>query len=148
MIRPLASCLAIVLSTGAAHAESRLTYYPAGPKAPFSTAAQVDDMLYLSGQIGLNAEGKLAEGLEGQTRQIMTNIQTTLAAHGGSLDDVFKCTVFLADMSTWGQFNKVYVTYFKPDRLPTRSALGANGLAANAALELECVAFLPRERAH
>ena len=76
----------------------------------------------------------------------MANIQKTLAAHGASFDDVFKCTVFLADMKTWGEFNKYYVTYFKPDRLPSRSALGVAALAAGAALELECVAFVPRDR--
>jgi 2-iminobutanoate/2-iminopropanoate deaminase len=44
-------------------------------------------------------------------------------------------------MSKWRDFNKVYVTYFKPERLPARSALGANGLALGAQIELECWAF-------
>jgi 2-iminobutanoate/2-iminopropanoate deaminase len=47
----------------------------------------------------------------------------------------------IADMAKWGDFNKVYVTYFKPDRLPARSAFGANGLALGAQVELECIAY-------
>ncbi|WP_260854925.1 RidA family protein [Mesorhizobium amorphae] len=49
----------------------------------------------------------------------------------------------LADMSKWGDFNRVYLEYFAPDRLPARSAFGANGLALGAQLELECMAYMP-----
>jgi enamine deaminase RidA (YjgF/YER057c/UK114 family) len=76
----------------------------------------------------------------------MDNIGAVLAAHGLGFDDVFKCTVMLADMSQWGEFNKVYVGYFKPDRRPARSAFGANGLALGAALEVECWAHAPPVR--
>ena len=59
------------------------------------------------------------------------------------MNDVVKCTVFLADVSQWGEFNQVYTTYFsKP--YPARSALGANGLALGAALEVECIAAFPQ----
>jgi enamine deaminase RidA (YjgF/YER057c/UK114 family) len=44
----------------------------------------------------------------------------------------------LADMSEWDRMNRIYVTYFRADRLPARSALGANGLARGARIELEC----------
>ena len=62
---------------------------------------------------------------------MMENIGEVLKASGLTFD-VFKCTAMLADMSKWRDFNKVYVTYFKPERLPARSALGANGLALGA----------------
>jgi enamine deaminase RidA (YjgF/YER057c/UK114 family) len=64
-----------------------------------------------------------------------------LKANGLTFDDVFKCTVMPADTSKWGDFNKIYVTYFNPDGLPARSALGANGLALGAQVELECWTF-------
>ena len=57
--------------------------------------------------------------------------------------DVVKCTVMLADMSEWAEFNAIYTTYFAPDRLPARSAFGCNGLALGAKLELECLARYP-----
>jgi reactive intermediate/imine deaminase len=110
---------------------------------PFSDAVKVGDILYLSGQIG-NLHGKLElapGGIEAQTRQMMENIARILNANGRSFDDVFKCTVMLADMSQWAAFNKIYITYFRPHRLPARSAFGADGLALGAAVEMECCAW-------
>ena len=116
----------------------------ADPKAPFSAAVRVDNILYLSGQIGVGADGRLPPQFADQARQTLENVAATLKASGSSLDDVFKCTVMLADMSRWEEFNRIYVTYFKPERLPARSAIGANGLALRAMLELECSAYSPR----
>ncbi len=109
---------------------------------PFSSAVRVDNTLYLSGNLG-NIPGtvELAEGgIAGETRQTMENIKAVLEQFGSSMDEVVKCTVFLADMAEWGAMNEVYKTYFtKP---PARSALGANGLALGARVEIECIAVL------
>lgn len=113
-------------------------------KVPFSAAVRVGDVLYLSGQLG-NVPGKLElvpGGMEAEARQTMENIKTVLAENGLTFDNVFKATVMLADMSKWAEFNKVYVTYFKPDRLPARSAFGASALALGAQVELECMAYI------
>lgn len=114
-------------------------------KLPFSQAVRVGDILYLSGALG-NVPGKLElvpGGLEAETRQTMENIGETLKRNGLSFADVFKCTVMLADMSKWTEFNKVYLEYFDAGRLPARSAFGANGLALGAQVELECMAVFP-----
>jgi reactive intermediate/imine deaminase len=113
-------------------------------KLPFSQAVRVGDVLYLSGALG-NLPGTrqvVAGGIEAETRQTMENIGAVLKANGLSFDDIFKCTVMLADMAKWEAFNKVYVTYFKPDRLPARSAFGAGGLAFGAEVELEVMAYV------
>jgi reactive intermediate/imine deaminase len=117
-----------------------MKFTPAFEGAPFSSAVEVDGILYMSGQIGTGADGKLVEGWEAQSRQVMDNIAATLKAHGRTMDDVFKCTVMIEDMAKWADFNKIYVTYFKPGRLPARSAIGADGLAMGAAVEVECLA--------
>jgi len=112
---------------------------------PFSDAVRVGDMLCLSGQIG-NEPGQLRlvpGGIEAETRQMMDNIARVLNAAGCSFDDVFKCTVMLADMAEWAMFNAVYVNYFRPGRLPARSAFAASGLALGAAVEMECWAWAP-----
>ena len=112
------------------------------PDLPFSSAVRAGDTLYLSGNIG-NLPGTLelaAGGIEGETRQTMDNIAATLEAFGSSMDDVVKCSVFLADMSEWGAMNEVYRTYFRNP--PARSALGASGLALDARVEIECIAVL------
>jgi reactive intermediate/imine deaminase len=108
---------------------------------PFSEAVRVGNVLYLSGQIGIvPGSMKLAPGgLKEETRQTMENIKTSLEAHGYSLSDLIKCTVMLADISEWAAFNEVYKTFFQK-RFPARSALGTNGLALGARVEVECIA--------
>ena len=115
-------------------------------KLPFSQAVQVGDILYISGALG-NIPGKLelvSGGLEAQTHQTMDNIGHVLRENGLTFRDVFKCTVMLADMTKWAEFNKIYVGYFNPERLPARSAFGASGLALGAEVEVECLAHMPK----
>lgn len=113
-----------------------------GRDLPFSSAVRVDDILYLSGNIG-NIPGTLdlAEGgIQGETRQTMENISAVLEQFGSSMDNVVKCSVFLADMAEWGAMNEVYKTFFRNP--PARSALGASGLALGARVEIECIAVV------
>lgn len=106
---------------------------------PFSDAVRVGHMLYLSGQIGTDSTFALVPGgIKAEAKQTMENVRAVLERHGSSLDNVVKCTVMLADMGEWGAFNEVYVGYFRKERLPARSALGANGLALGARVEVEC----------
>ena len=109
---------------------------------PFSSAVRVDNMLYLSGSIGLvPGTRQLAEGgIEGETKQALENISQTLQTFGSSMDKVIKCTVFLADMREWGAMNDVYRTFFPNP--PARSALGTSGLALNSRVEIECIAVV------
>ena len=104
---------------------------------------RVDDTLYVSGMVGVTP-GTLQlvpGGIEPESRQTMENIRMTLEEHGATMDDIIKCTVMLADISEWGTFNEIYKTYFT-DRYPARSALGANGLALGARVEVECIAVV------
>ncbi|MGB5629285.1 MAG: RidA family protein [Woeseiaceae bacterium] len=109
---------------------------------PFSSAVRVDNTLYLSGNLGnIPGTSEMAEGgIEGETRQTMENIKRVLEQFGSSMDEVVKCTVFLADMSEWGAMNGVYRTYFTNP--PARSALGVSGLALGARVEIECIAVI------
>jgi 2-iminobutanoate/2-iminopropanoate deaminase len=113
---------------------------------PFSDATEVGGVLYLSGQIGAipGQDQVVPGGIEAETVQVMANIGAILAKRGLAHDDLFKCTVMLADMKQWDAFNRIYVTYFKPGRFPSRSAFGSNGLARGAAVELECWANTAR----
>lgn len=149
----LACCAGLALTTGAASAGAgdtgspALEFMPAETagtiKLPFSDAVRVGDLLFLSGKIGnLPGTSKLAPGgIQGQTKQALENIATSLERYGSSLQQVVKCTVFLADMSEWAEMNKVYVQFFPHDP-PARSAVGVNGLALGALTEIECIAVL------
>jgi enamine deaminase RidA (YjgF/YER057c/UK114 family) len=81
-------------------------------------------------------------GIEAEAHQTMQNIAHVLNKHGLTFDAVFRAQVMLADMAEWDAFNKVYITYFKPTRLPARSAWGCSGLALGARCEVECWAAL------
>ena len=115
----------------------------AGQPLPFSSAVRIGDILYMSGQMGFCEDGSLPEDMEGQARQTMENIRAVLASAGLGFADVFHCTVMLADMGQWTDFNKVYLEYFS-EPLPTRSAFGASGLALGGLVELECQAYAGR----
>jgi 2-iminobutanoate/2-iminopropanoate deaminase len=112
-----------------------------GQPLPFSDAVRVGDVLYLSGQLGIGADGKLPEGIEAQTKQALENIGAILKRAGLRYQDVFHCTAMLSDMANWPAMNKVYVTYFPEGKRPARSAFGTNGLALGALIELECQAY-------
>jgi 2-iminobutanoate/2-iminopropanoate deaminase len=112
-----------------------------GAPLPFSEAVKVGKTLYVSGQIGVTP-GTLVlvpGGIGAESHQVMDNIKAILERHGSSLDQVVKCTVFMADIKEWPAFNEVYRGYFK-EHFPARSALAASGLAFNARVEVECLA--------
>ena len=96
-------------------------------------------MLYLSGQIG-SAPGSttvVEGGIQAETRQALENIKAVLERYGSSMERVVKCTAMIDDMSEWPAMNEVYSQYF-PGPKPARSAIGADGLALGARVELEC----------
>jgi 2-iminobutanoate/2-iminopropanoate deaminase len=115
----------------------------------FSTAVRNGDLLFLSGQIGTvpgTSPPQLVEGgVEAETRQAFENIRTVLATAGLDLDNVVKCTVFLADIGDYDAMNSAYVTFF-PDVPPARSAMAGSGLALGARVEVECIAAYPPGR--
>lgn len=110
------------------------------PQNPFSPAVRVGNWIFLAGQIGTDASGKLVPGgIQAEARQALNNIKDVLEKSGSSLDRVVKCTVFMADMKEWPAMNEIYATYFR-NHFPARSAFGSTGLALNARMEIECIA--------
>lgn len=113
-----------------------------GKTYPFSEAVRAGDMLYLAGEVGLGADGKLAPGgVKAETKQVMDNIGANLARHHSSFDQVVQCTVALADIKEWADFNEVYKGYFGK-HFPARMAYGASGLALGARVEVQCNAVV------
>ena len=98
------------------------------PKAigPYSQAIEIDNTLYLAGQIGLDpASGKLVDGgIEKQTDRVMKNLQAVLDAAGYTFDNVVQTQVFVADLNDYKAMNDVYAKYFS-DAPPTRAAVQA-----------------------
>lgn len=150
-MRPCCAYLALLLllpacrSTGPEATPSTIIFLTstADTGLPFSEVVQVDNLLFLSGQLGINpATNQLAPGgIAAETSQAMTNIRNILERHGASMERVVKCTVMLADIREWPAMNEAYVAFF-PQNEPARSAFGADGLALGARVEIECIAAL------
>lgn len=113
------------------------------PEAIFSPAIQFGDLLFVSGAGAHDpATHKVVEGpFQNQVKQCLENIKTVLEAAGSSLDRVLKCTVFLTDISKWGEMNVVYHQYFPTDP-PARSTVGVKDLPGDSPVEIECIAYV------
>jgi 2-iminobutanoate/2-iminopropanoate deaminase len=120
-----------------------LEYFPmpGDQSLPFSEAVRVGNILFVSGQVGVRpgTTTLVAGGFEAEARQALANVKAALERHGSSMNAVAKCTVFLADIKDWPRFNTIYREFFSPGHMPARSALGANGLAIDARVEVECI---------
>lgn len=116
-----------------------------GPKAvgPYSTAAILDGICYLSGVIPVDPEtGRLAASdVAGQARQVFENMKTVLGELELSMADILKTTVFLTDLAAFGAVNEIYAEYFGPD-YPARSCVQVSALPMGAQIEVEAVASL------
>jgi len=111
---------------------------PDAPAAvgPFSQAVKVGNMLYLSGQLGIDpSTGKMAEGFEAQVRQAMDNAGVILKEAGFSFDDVVQNQVFVKDMSNYGTFNGIYKEYFTKD-YPARALLEVSRIPVDGLVEI------------
>ncbi len=109
------------------------------PVGPYSQAIRVDSSVFVAGQVGMDpATGELAAGIGAQTRQALQNLAAVLEASGGSLDNVVKTTVFLADLDHFAQMNEVYAEFFT-DNPPARSAVQVARLPLDALIEIEAI---------
>ena len=109
-----------------------------GDGLPFSTAVWIDDMLYLSGTIGL-ADGAVPDTPEEEARNVLDNIKGTLEGEGLTMDDLVSVQVFCSDVSYYQAFNGVYKTYFTKT-FPARAFVGVGTLLFDARFEVQVVA--------
>lgn len=111
-----------------------------GAIGPYSQAVKAGNLIFVSGQLPINAAtGEMPSDIKGQTAQSIENIRHILAEAGATLDNVVKTTVFLADMSLFGDMNEVYAQYFKAV-YPARAAFAVKELPKKALVEIEVVA--------
>lgn len=115
----------------------------AQPVGPYNQAVQVDNMLYVSGQIPLDPEtGELIKGgVEEQTRMVMQNLGAILEAAGMDFSNVIKCSIFITDMHEFPKLNKVYASYFENDP-PARETVQVGALPKFVDVEISCIASI------
>jgi 2-iminobutanoate/2-iminopropanoate deaminase len=107
---------------------------------PYSQAIEVDNFIYLSGQLGMNKEsGKLEEGIEAQTRQAFQNISYVLEEANLTMNNIVKVLVLLKDINDFGTVNTIYAEYFS-EPYPARSAFAVQDLPLGGLVEIEVIA--------
>lgn len=113
-----------------------------GAIGPYSQAVQAGNLIFVSGQLPINAEtGEMPSDIKAQTRESIKNIKAILAEAGATLDNVVKTTVFLADMEYFAPMNEVYAEEFKAV-FPARCAFAVKELPKKALVEIEVIASL------
>ena len=119
------------------------------PKAlgPYSQAIRIEGLIFTAGQVGLDpATMELVEGgVEGQTRQVLTNLQHVLESADSGLNFVVKTTVFLQDMGDFARMNVIYAEFF-PENPPARSTVQVAALPKGALVEIDGTALINQAR--
>lgn len=114
------------------------------PVGPYNQAVVAKGaMVFVAGQIPLNAEGNLVgeDDIKAQTNQVIKNIQAILTEAGTNLDAVVKTSVFLSDLTNFASMNEVYGKYFSNDS-PARACVEVSRLPKDVLVEIECIAVL------
>jgi len=110
---------------------------------PYSQALDTGNMLFISGQIPIDpATGVMADTVEEQAKQVLTNIKNILAEAGLSMNDVVKTSVFLADLGDFAKVNEVYASFFA-EPYPARSCVQVAAIPKGAKVEIETIAVRP-----
>ena len=135
--------LTVALLTAAGHplSSAKRAINPPGTAEglPFSNGILVANTLYVAGQEGLD-NGKLRPGGIGpETQAALENIKKIVEAAGLQMTDVASVNVYLADISEFGEMNKVYKTFF-PEPRPARATVQVAGLVNNARVEIAAIA--------
>lgn len=114
---------------------------------PYSQGVRAGGWLFVSGQIPLDPRtGSLVDGgIREQTRQALENIRAIVEAAGGTLADVVKTTVLIADMADFAAMNEVYASFFVADP-PARAAYQVAKLPRDARIEIEAIVYLGEKR--
>lgn len=111
-----------------------------GAIGPYSQGIAAGGLVFVSGQIGADPGGTVADGVEAQARRALQNVAAVLEAAGSSMAQVVKTTVFLKDMNQFAAMNAVYATFF-PDPAPARSTVEVARLPRDVLVEVEAIAL-------
>ncbi|MCF6173601.1 MAG: RidA family protein [Campylobacteraceae bacterium] len=108
---------------------------------PYSQAIGLDNLIFTSGQIGLDNNGVLVKGgIKEQTTQVLANLSEVLKEANSSLSKVVKTTIFLADMNDFAEVNKIYAQFFGNHK-PARSTVAVMTLPLNVKIEIDAIAL-------
>jgi 2-iminobutanoate/2-iminopropanoate deaminase len=123
----------------------RIQNVPGAPQAvgPYSIYTEANGFMFLSGQIGLDPlTGKLKEGVQEQTKQLLKNVETILESRELIFSNICKSTIFLTNMADFTLVNQIYGEKFE-DAKPARSTVAVSALPLGALVEMEFLVAVP-----
>ena len=113
-------------------------------QAPLTPGVRFHHLVFVSGQVPRDAEGKTPAGIKAQTELTLRNLQAVLEAAGGSLANVVRCGCYLTNMADFAGFNEVYRQFFIGDPLPARTTVEVTRLASpDFSVEVDAIAIVP-----
>jgi reactive intermediate/imine deaminase len=145
-----AACAALALGAALVSAQgsgARRVISPPGAAlvGPYSPGVLAGDFLYVSGQGGRDASGRLPDTFDGQVRQTLENLKTIVEAAGLTLQHVAYSHVYLTDMGHYDAMDRVWREFF-PTAPPARAVVGVYRLPTDIAVEINAVAVRDRTR--
>lgn len=115
------------------------------PKGHYSQAVRIGNLLFISGQLPLTADGHqvVAGGIREETEQVLANIRAIVEAAEGTIADIVQCTIYVSDIAHWSEVNAIYGTFFgKVPVLPARAVVPVKEMHYGARIEIQAIAFL------
>jgi 2-iminobutanoate/2-iminopropanoate deaminase len=115
------------------------------PRGPYSPAVRAGDFLFVSGQVPVNQQTQKIElsDVQGETRLVLSNLKLVLEGAGASIEDVVKCSVFLANAADFAAMNEVYAEFFGEAK-PARTTIVCGFAMAGLKVEIDCIAYSPK----
>lgn len=114
------------------------------PIGPYSQAVLVNNTLYTSGQIAINPDtgNLITTDIPTETKQVMENLKSVLAAANMTFENVVKTSIFLSDMNTFSKVNTIYGSYFNEETAPARETVEVANLPKFVNVEISVIAVL------
>jgi 2-iminobutanoate/2-iminopropanoate deaminase len=138
----LALCLSLMLVAFVTKNKHEVIFTKLAPTpiGPYSQAIKTGGTVYVSGQIGINPEGKLdSTSIEVECKQVMENVKAVVEASGLKMSNIVKATIYTTDLKKFSQINEIYKTYFVSDP-PARETVQVVALPKGAHVEISVIA--------
>ena len=121
----------------------------AAPIGPYNQAVWAGDILYISGQVALDAStGKLQQAnIMAETEKAMLNLQAILEEADLTMEHLVKCSIFVLDMEQFSAINTAYGSFFREETAPARETVQVAALPKGARVEISAIAYQPSEEA-
>jgi 2-iminobutanoate/2-iminopropanoate deaminase len=114
------------------------------PRGCYSQAVRAGDLLFISGQLPLDMHGRKVTGtIRDEANQALLNLRAIVEASGGTMASVVQCTIYISEISLWGEVNDVYASFFADvPVLPARAIVPVQEMNYGSRIEIQGMAVL------